>query len=434
MTMKTRIGIVFISAAVIALCGCRSSRRSSSVPKGGNTPREALQNVAKGFETENVEMIKAGIYVSDESREFANTSLDSMGAMIKLQQDLAKAYGKDAVKNPISLKSEDVPTAEEIEKMTFNEEGDTAVAQHKNKPLKFIKKDGRWFVDFSDEMPTGDMKLTILHNKKVAELAEKYRRKVGKEGYTADKIMEELNKEIEESTREATDHPEDIAPGSLDRPDTETPSIEIPLPPVAPEVPDTTDDDAVIIEVEPSTPSADTSADTSGPKAAMLKMAEAFKALDTNAILANTEISPKDKPYIEAMLKHIITIKTFENKLKAAYSSSELKAAGFVFSNSDNIPTPEQIDNMTFTVNGDKATATLNNQTTNMVKKSGRWLIVFDNELPPVEDRDKIMSQLDDAGKILNDLMPKIGAKGVTAQDISDEYQAALRKMIDASK
>ncbi len=257
-------------------------------------------------------------------------------------------------------------------------------------------------------MPRGDLSLTVKHKKQVIEIIEKYHRKIGTEGYTAEKLQMEMRQELNRCDEEMLARKDTVAPGENNEP----PSIAPPLPPVVPDAPD---------------------GENNTPKAALLKLAEAYKALDLNGIVANFYMDRKDEIYIEEMLMYDLTIDRFDRKLKAAYSSVELKAAGFTLSDETNYLTPEDIGNMTFSVSGNTAIATGEDGTSiELIKKDGRWLVVFHDELPPAEDREKIRSRAMVIDRILNGLMPKIGAKGVTAQSLHEEYEAEMRKAMES--
>lgn len=453
MTRKTHIGLMLILTAAIALGGCRGKKSESSsenIPVGGETPKQALLNIVKGFDDENVKLIKASIYVPDEIREFANSMLDSRAAMVQFYKDLEAAYGEEADEYKVSMKDENLPSIEEVEKLTIEKEGDKATATRENKrPIKFIKKDGRWFVDLTDKMPKENLKELTISSRTVVELLDKHSHKIGKEGYTAKKIMEEIEEDFEKAEEEAAEEErrnaaraETVTPGANDAPpvvrradpDEIAPEPEVTkAPPVvkdAPPLPKAPP--AVVVEV-PAVPVP--SADAAAPRAVMLKVAEAFKTLDMDTILANMYVEPKDKPFVEAMFRYVGALKTFERKLKATYTSDELKVAGFTISDDDDIPTAEDVKNMTFEVTGDTATATKEGEKpTKLVKKDGQWLLTFDESLPPVEKREQIITQISMARKIVTGLLPKIGAKGVTAQDIQDQYRAEILKAMETLK
>jgi hypothetical protein len=112
---------------------------------------------------------------------------DSMRASMALGQDIEKTYGKQ--------EGSAVPTAEEMAKLEITEEGDHANAVG-GAPL--IKKDGKWMVDMSQQIPPGpnkDIAIKAMHASAAA--FDKVRQDVGKPDFTAEKIKQELRTELQ---------------------------------------------------------------------------------------------------------------------------------------------------------------------------------------------------------------------------------------------
>jgi hypothetical protein len=141
-------------------------------------------------------MFLSTAYFGESPKEVGEAMFDGIAAMMGLLKDLDKTYGKDA-NSPMGDMSNEAPifTDAEIAKIDVKEEGDkaSAVNPKDKKPMKFMKKDGVWYADMSEDMPPAAQRDgTIKQSKAMVKAVGDVRAKIGKTGMTRDKIMQEL--------------------------------------------------------------------------------------------------------------------------------------------------------------------------------------------------------------------------------------------------
>jgi hypothetical protein len=184
-TMSTalRITLAVLLTATVLAGGCS---------KTAATPKEAVTNMVKAIDNNDKSAFKDVVCFGEGNQEAGEAMFDMMAAMVGFQKELQKAYGKDVV-GPMGKNI--IPTDDELAKMEIKEEGDKATAKVQDKPMPLIKKDGKWYVDLTKDAPSASEKdKMIKQSKKLVDAINKAKANIGKDGYTAEKINEELTK------------------------------------------------------------------------------------------------------------------------------------------------------------------------------------------------------------------------------------------------
>lgn len=191
MSFALRLAGVVILATTIVAGGCS---------KAAATPKEAVTNMAKGMEKNDKDLFMASIYAGDGNQELVEAMFNATTGLAAFSKDMEKAYGKDAI--PGMARSSPLLSDDDLAKMEIKEDGDKATAKFPTgkSTLQLIKKDGKWLVDASKDLPpAADRNDIIKSMKKVTEAMAKVRPNIGKSGYTAQKINEEMQKAMQGS-------------------------------------------------------------------------------------------------------------------------------------------------------------------------------------------------------------------------------------------
>ena len=187
MTRMTGLCVVVLMMGTMFLTiGCGS--------KKSDTPKEAVANHAKAIESGDKDLFLASAEVGDE--KVAVALFEFMSETYAFEKKIEDEYGE----GKLGDSEEKSITSEEVEsKVKIEEKGDTATATWPGRtvPMQLVKKDGCWKVDLSQITPKGEnSELAIRNYTIMAETTKKASKKIGKKGYTAEKILTELNKEV----------------------------------------------------------------------------------------------------------------------------------------------------------------------------------------------------------------------------------------------
>ena len=189
MSRTTKIAVVLLAGVMVFAAGCGSKKAS--------TPKEALKNMQKALVDGDSEAFVACFDASENQKKVLGSMCDSISTMSKFSKAMKKAYGKDAVKS----KDDDLADEKWLEDITVKIDGDkaTATSKERAKPMHLVKKDGEWKILASDLLPEDQMKDVDQAMKMFKAMAKAYEDvmpKIGKEGYTAQKINEEAGKAL----------------------------------------------------------------------------------------------------------------------------------------------------------------------------------------------------------------------------------------------
>lgn len=163
---------------------------------GANTPKEAAEAFSKALAGGDKAATLATMSIEPADRELVEAMLDMMLALDALGKDVEKAYGKDATAKFAGGPAEPLKP-EVIARAQFKETGDRAAMIDPNvpdkEPLTFVRKGGKWLVDGAADLPPADKRSAALAAvKEFNQSVPGIKAKIGKEGSTAETIMEEV--------------------------------------------------------------------------------------------------------------------------------------------------------------------------------------------------------------------------------------------------
>ena len=208
--MVHRARVWILVPVLVLAAGCRD--------KGAATPKQAALNLLKAVWAGDKDLFRAAVHAED--MEFAEAFFDTASALSGLFADLEETYGPEAMVLPNNWGYRRVPDpATAGDRMEVEVDGDSGSAYVSDDPAtagddsaryQLVRKDGRWFVDmdllvgppiFGDV--SQDLRQEILKGfaglrrdmmrdgEAVIALCLEARKKIGREGYTVERILAE---------------------------------------------------------------------------------------------------------------------------------------------------------------------------------------------------------------------------------------------------
>lgn len=162
-------------------------------PSGNKAPRQALHEMARSVNAGNRAAFMECVYFRKNQKPFVSGFFELTQAMNQFKAKMEKTHGPDAVKG--SRLSGLAPSIKEIDSVKIRVTGDSALATTPGqaKPIRLVKKNGKWLIDLSSDFPAGkDAAKVNARIKGMKGAVAKVSQKIGKPGYTAKKINKEL--------------------------------------------------------------------------------------------------------------------------------------------------------------------------------------------------------------------------------------------------
>ena len=188
---RTGSALLFVASALAGGCG---------PVVVAATPREALRNVAEALETGEKARLLDSVYVSEVNRFWVSTAFDMTLAARRFSVAAEKAWGDQAKSAP--LVSMFQFGRKEIERAEIIEKGDAAVAKGpRGQAVELLKRNGAWLLDMSRSEPknAGHRDAAIRRLWAYTRAFDQARARVGRPGWTREKILRELAGAIEEA-------------------------------------------------------------------------------------------------------------------------------------------------------------------------------------------------------------------------------------------
>ena len=193
-----------------------STEESDAIEKA-KTPKEAMIKFAMALEDGDIdEMLEASVY---EDKETMKLVYKPMVEMRSFEKELDKAYGEPQPgQMQMSMNTGgSFPSLEKIESddLMIDENGDKASAhifgEFSDKDTNLIKKDGNWYIDMISDTPSESeqeqaLKLIDTLNESIKDAKSK----IGKPGYTREKIETEFFGKLMSATMFGAAKPEEI--------------------------------------------------------------------------------------------------------------------------------------------------------------------------------------------------------------------------------
>jgi len=188
--------------------------------KGAAAPKQAVVNLLEAVRTGDKDLFWANLQAED--KEFAEAMFEGMSAVNDLFVHMEEVYGPEAMKPRPGGSYRRMPDPRKAaERLKVEIDGDTAVAEVADDPatvaydrlaLPLIRKNGRWFVDWDElvSLPSfleglpedGQRRIhqclaefreaAIKGRRLTAAACRDAREKVGKRGYTVERILAEM--------------------------------------------------------------------------------------------------------------------------------------------------------------------------------------------------------------------------------------------------
>ncbi len=183
---------------ILAVIACLSLSLSAGCSKKASTPKEALENMVKAMQDGDSEAFVACFDATEDQEKFLGVMCEVTYAKMKFKEAMVKEYGEDAI--PKSY-LDDFKDDKWLEDMEIKIDGDKATATKKGQkePLNLVKKDGEWKIDakdMADENQMKDMGMTLKMFEALTKAMKDATSKIGKKGYTAEKIHKEMYEEM----------------------------------------------------------------------------------------------------------------------------------------------------------------------------------------------------------------------------------------------
>ncbi len=171
----------------------------AATEKEAQAMRRTLMDMTRGLKSGDKALLVSAFDAGPEDKVLLEMLFDSMIVMQDFEADMKKTYGEDAMKNvdiKMSQKGLDMSTLEEWkEDIRFKVQGDKAVATVKGQtvPMNLVKKGDKWLIVMEQQpIEDKDREMFVQMMKSMMEVVNSARAKIGKEGYTAKKIGDEM--------------------------------------------------------------------------------------------------------------------------------------------------------------------------------------------------------------------------------------------------
>ncbi|MFW6132457.1 MAG: hypothetical protein ACOC8F_01070, partial [Planctomycetota bacterium] len=168
-------------------------------------PKDALRNMLTAVRNRNRAQFVASFDARDEQQQVLSALGDFFFAAVSYMQAMRSEYGPDAVDGDQSdLKA--MMGEEWLDQVTIEVDGDTATATHpdRDEPLKLVKVGQEWKISVADmskdiAADEADPEAVVQMLQTMTEIHREMTAKVGSEGYTAEKIKQELGQRMMEA-------------------------------------------------------------------------------------------------------------------------------------------------------------------------------------------------------------------------------------------
>ncbi|MCD4699361.1 MAG: hypothetical protein K8R91_02165 [Phycisphaerae bacterium] len=187
---------------ILAVIACLSVSLSAGCSKKASTPKEAMENMVKAMRDGDSKAFVACFDATEDQEKVLGAMCEMMSAMMKFEEAMVDEYGEDAVKKGGSTGSlGDFKDDKWLEDLEIKIDGDQATAAKKGEkePLNLVKKDGGWKIDagdMTDENQTKDVDKALKMFEAMAKVTKDATDKIGKDGYTAEKINQEMGADM----------------------------------------------------------------------------------------------------------------------------------------------------------------------------------------------------------------------------------------------
>ncbi len=204
---------------LIAVCSLVVAGCSSSTTKSADTPKQALENMRQAMLNSDADAFAACFDATEKQAELLKEMCGVFGKMISFQKAMVKEYGEDVVQgNKITGPMGDFEDDKWLDDATVEIDGDKATVTKDNNPAKLVKKDGAWKIDIAtmtgskDNVSDEDMAKVAKMMSAMGDAMDSAQKNIGKEGYTAEKINQEMGQAMMKAMMGGMEMPTPPAP------------------------------------------------------------------------------------------------------------------------------------------------------------------------------------------------------------------------------
>ena len=164
------------------------------------------------------------------------------------------------------------------------------------------------------------------------------------------------------------------------------------------------------------------------PKETVLNMRDALKSNSESAFVACFDATEKQKKMLSSVFNGAQAMMDFQDAVEDAFGeegAEKVMGAGQAFDALLEAGT----DDLEVTEDGDKATVAVkgaDDDPMELVRKDGKWFIVFDEEEPSDEELEQQTKMAEAMAKVFRDMAKKAGEDGMTPEKLNEEMNTAM--------
>ena len=197
---QTMIALTLTWTIIIAGCGGKGCPT-----KPADTPAQALENMRLAMLAGNKKAFINCFEANDAQKQLLGAMCELSSAGAEFQQAMIKAYGEDAVKKMQGATPDaDMSDEDWLEQVKIKVDGDKAFVTKKGEKeaLELVKKNGLWKISSwgmlggRENLSEEELAQMVKMFEGMAKIMTDAKQKVGKTGYTAEKINQEVGREM----------------------------------------------------------------------------------------------------------------------------------------------------------------------------------------------------------------------------------------------
>ena len=174
---------------------------AASAPVKATTPKLAMKNMQKALLAGDGEAY-ANCHATENENEKKGLACmgDVLAATLKFQIAMEKEYNNNAYSRGLKRSIGDLTDENWPETLRLTIDGDSATASLR-RSIPMVKKDGVWWLE--SPRTVGNLKRTVQQAEMVVKVFRSAQAKIGKEGYTPERIYKEKVQETLAGLKEA---------------------------------------------------------------------------------------------------------------------------------------------------------------------------------------------------------------------------------------
>ena len=196
-------GLVWLALSGLVLtagCGGDEPGPGEELPKA-KEPKQALKNLQTAIKNSDTDQFMACFDADGDEEKVLRATAEFVFVGTEFSEKMEEEYGEDALEDDQDEDSFQAMLEDDwLDEVEIEVDGDTAEVTHpdQKEPLKLVKVDGGWKIATEDTAMTPadasekDADEAIAMVEAMTKAFKEVMPMIGKEGYTADKIKQEL--------------------------------------------------------------------------------------------------------------------------------------------------------------------------------------------------------------------------------------------------